>query len=303
MKKARKTVPSTQATQRDWFKVGGAVFAAWALAQTLMAATRYGVDQGVYFWFGNLLLAATAWGLYFKNRGVLISVLAMACFTEGAWMVDNLGRVFWGNHWIGLTAFLYTPGLPLDEFLLAHHPYFLIPACFFALYFLGKRPSDSVRFTSIATPIVLLISYFVFPEARNVNCVQMSCVASFGLWSGWAYSLVFGITLFGVHLIATAWMENLFNGLRRTPKRRKALIEAFAGALGLAVCFSAWDAHYKMTLPSLADGKRRGQNWLRLHASLCTRQYGVRVPRAKQNRKYFGLPHASNHAIQRVCTR
>ncbi len=253
MKKARKTAASpTPAERKDWFKIGGAAFAVWALAHTVLTATRYGVDQGIYFWFGNLLLTASAWGFWTKNRGILISALALACFTEGAWILDNVSRVFWGSHLLGLTTFLYTPGLSMDEFLLAHHPYFLIPACFFALYFMGKKPSNAVRLTSIATPLVLVASYFLFPAARNVNCVHQACIAGMRQWSGLAYTTAFAVTFFGAHLIATAWFEGMFNGLKRTPKRRKALVEAFAGALALACCFSAWDTHYKMTLPALA---------------------------------------------------
>jgi hypothetical protein len=255
MKKARKTAATLAITEpRDWFKIGGAAFGLWALAHTALAAFRYGADQGVYFWFGNLLLIAVAWGLWNKNRGVLISALALACFTEGAWIVDNLSRVFGGSHLLGLTTFLYTPGLPMDEFLLAHHPYFIIPACFFALYFMGKKPSNAVRITSIATPLVLATSYWLFPAARNVNCVHQACVAGLQQWDGLAYTTAFAVTLFGAHLIATAWLEGVFNGLKRTPKRRKIMVESFAGALALACCFSAWDSHYKLTLPALACG-------------------------------------------------
>jgi hypothetical protein len=163
-----------------------------------------------------------------------------------------VARLFFGRQLLGLTSYLYTPGLPMDEFLLAHYHYFTLPVCFLALYFMGKKKSNALKLVGMVTPVVLLVSYFAFPQARNVNCVYGSCMTPFAHWTGMTYSILFGLCALAAHLGATYYFEQAFSGMKRTVKRNRTFVHAFTAVACLALFVSCWDLRYKSTLPHLA---------------------------------------------------
>ncbi|MBY0371741.1 hypothetical protein K2X33_13740, partial [bacterium] len=86
----------------DYFAIGAVLFGIWGVWNTTLAVTRYGVDQGMYWWFCNLALLATAVGLWRRHRALLIAFLAVASFTQVFWIFDNLFRLFTGHNAFGL---------------------------------------------------------------------------------------------------------------------------------------------------------------------------------------------------------
>lgn len=261
MKKSKKntktkkvTASKRSNTPRDWFLIGGIFFGLWAVASSYLLVIRFGMSQGTYFWFSNLALFATAWGLATRNRAWLIGILSAACFTQVFWIVDNIGRLFAGRSFFGLVEAMYLPGTPVDQFLLAHSPYAIIPVCFFALYFLGKKQSESLKLVAIANPLVFAISYFAFPAAQNINCTHSACMNHLPAWAGPSYAIAFWVAIFCAHLAATYGFEMFFSGLKRSTKTENLFVKGFAGVMVLAVGVSAWGLHYKKTLPGLACG-------------------------------------------------
>ncbi len=236
----------------DWFVLGAVIFGSWAAINTFLGMARYGIEQGIYWWFCNLALIGTAWGLARKHRGWLIGFLSIACFTQSFWVLDNLSRLILGSNVFGLVEFLYRPGLPLDEFLLAHYHYFTIPVCLFALYFLpSKQKSNALTLVCIFNPLIFGVSYFVFPASQNINCIHESCMPALGNWSGAAYSLSFWAIIFAAHILSCRGFEKLFNGMKRTDFRRQKYTRSFAAFVAIALGLSAWDVQYRTTLPSM----------------------------------------------------
>ncbi len=236
----------------NWFAISGVFFGTWAFANTFLSMARYGIEQGVYWWFCNLALIGTAWGLARKDRGVLLGFLSIACFTQSFWVLDNLSRLFVGRNVFGLVEFLYRPGLPMDEFLLAHYHYFTIPVCLYALYFLpSKQKSNALRLIGIFNPLIFGVSYFVFPAAQNINCIHTSCMPALQNWTGPVYSLTFFAVIFAAHILCCLAFENAYAKLKRNQPRRRRLIHAFAGFVVAAIGLSAWDVQYRSTLPNL----------------------------------------------------
>lgn len=246
----------------DWFALGAVLFGTWAAVNTFLSMARYGIEQGVYWWFCNLALIGTAWGLARKHRGWLIGFLSIACFTQSFWVMDNLSRLFLGRNVFGLVEFLYRPGLPMDEFLLAHYHYFTIPVCLLALYFLpSKSKSNALRLVCFFNPLIFGVSYFVFPASQNINCIHESCMPALQSWSGPAYSLTFWALIFGAHILCCLGFEAWFAKMKRSEFRNRRYSQAFAGFVVAALGLSAWDVQYRMTLPSLncADATENAQ--------------------------------------------
>ncbi len=240
-------------TKWDWFFAGSVFFGSWAVANTLLSITRYGFDQGVFWWFCNLALIGTAYGLLKKDRGVLLAFLSIACFTQVFWLIDNVYRIATGGNLFGLVEFLYRPGLPLDEFILAHYHYFTLPVCLTALYFLGKskKRSNAWRIALLLNPLIFAASYFLFPAEQNINCIHTPCLAGSENLTGPLYSLSFWTVIFALHLGALWYWEGLFNGLVRTPARSRNVTRLFAATCLVAIFLGVLDTQVKLAQPAL----------------------------------------------------
>jgi hypothetical protein len=233
----------------DWLLVGGIVLTVWAVTNTYLDIARYGVDQGFYWWFCNLALMGTAYGLLRKHRGWLIGFLSISCYTQIFWILDNLARVFIGENLFGLVEFMYHPGLPVDEFLLSHYHYVTIPATLWALVHLPAQPSNALKLISIFNPVIFGVSYFFFPKEQNVNCIHEPCFAGTKGWDTPLYSVLFWLAIFVPHLFIGRQLERFFSRRRFTPEQvalsNKAAIAVMVGCVALA----GWDTRYKLSLP------------------------------------------------------
>lgn len=235
----------------DWFRIGGGILLFWAIANTTIDIRRYGVDQGFYWWFCNLALIGTAFGLLTKHRGWLTGFLSIACFTQVFWVIDNQYRIFFGENLFGLVEFMYQPGLPIDEFILSHYHYFTIPIAIVALIYLPKQRSNSLKLILIFNPLIFGISYFVFPPVQNVNCIHEPCFPSLQHWAGPVYSFLFWLSVFAVHIVIGIYLENFFYRLKVTKQVKKFARQVFVWVTLLAIGIASWDTVYKMKLPSL----------------------------------------------------
>lgn len=236
----------------DWFRLGGAVLALWALANTYLDIDRYGIEQGFYWWFCNLALIGVSGGLLFKHRGWLTGFLSIACFTQIFWVIDNQFRLFTGRNLFGLVEFMYQPGLPIDEFLLSHYHYFTIPISILALFYLPQKRSNALKLILIFNPFIFAVSYFLFPKMQNINCIHEPCFPGLVHWAGPLYSFLFWASVFSVHLLIGYHLENFFRRIRITARHRKIALYSFYFVMVTAVTLAAWDTRYKLSLPALA---------------------------------------------------
>lgn len=234
----------------DPFRLSGSLFILWAFLNTYLDILRYGIDQGFYWWFCNLALIGTAFGLFFKHRGWLTGFLSIACFTQIFWVIDNQYRIFTGENLFGLVEFMYQPGLPLDEFLLSHYHYFTIPVALIALIYLPQKKSNALLLISIFNPLIFGVSYFFFPRSQNVNCIHEPCFPGLTHWAGPLYSILFWLIIFLVHLLIGYYLENFLVKTSYTEKFKTRSLFAF-WALCLLACLSAFfDTRYRLSLPS-----------------------------------------------------
>lgn len=235
----------------DWFRLGGGILALWAFTNTYLDISRYGVDQGFYWWFCNLALIGVSGGLLFKHRGWLTGFLSIACFTQIFWVIDNQYRLFTGENLFGLVEFMYQPGLPLDEFLLSHYHYFTIPISVLALFYLPQKKSNAMTLILIFNPLIFGVSYFFFPEGQNINCIHEPCFPSLSHLAGPVYSLVFWVSVFAVHLLIGSRLEHFFSTIKIKKVHRTFALQGFCAVTALAVFLAAWDTKYKLSLPAL----------------------------------------------------
>jgi hypothetical protein len=234
----------------DPFILSGALFATWALTNTYIDILRYGWDQGFYWWFCNLALIGTSFGLLFKHRGWLTGFLSIACFTQIFWVIDNQYRVFTGRNLFGLVEFMYQPGLPLDEFLLSHYHYFTIPVAVIALIYLPPKKSNALLLISIFNPLIFGVSYFLFPASQNVNCIHQPCFPGLVDWAGPLYSFVFWGIIFLVHLGIGYTLENFLSRAQFSAAFKRRALWVFVAFCSLACVNATLDTRYRLSLPS-----------------------------------------------------
>jgi hypothetical protein len=234
----------------DLFHCAGALFSVWALTNTYIDISRYGWEQGFYWWFCNLALIGTAFGLLFKHRGWLTGFLSIACFTQIFWVIDNQYRVFTGHNLFGLVEFMYQPGLPLDEFLLSHYHYFTIPVALTALVFLPPQKSNALLLISIFNPLIFAVSYFAFPPTQNVNCIHAPCFPNLAQWAGPAYSLGFWAAIFLAHLLIGYSLEKYLSEASFSEPFKRKVSLGFVFFMAVACASACWDTRYRLSLPS-----------------------------------------------------
>lgn len=236
----------------DPFSIAALCFGVLAAWNTSLGVLRYGIEQGMYWWFCNLALIGTSVGLWRRSRALLIAFLAVASFTQVFWIVDNLFRLLTGTNAFGLVEYMYRPGIPWDEFLLTHYHYLTIPVCLVALYFLPRPRTRwrSLAVVAVLNPVIFGVSYFLFPESQNVNCIHAACIAGVS-WSGPLYSWGFWAVVFAGNLLLAVGYEHLFANLERSPARSRRLkrSQPVFAAIVLGLCI--WDSWYKTTLPNL----------------------------------------------------
>lgn len=143
----------------------GVFFLIWAALNSWFTVDRYGFELGIYSWFGILALWATALGILFQERALLISFLAVSLITHSFWILDNFAFIVFKKDFFGFGTFLYHPGLPLDEFFLSHYHFFLIPTlAYFSLLF-PERIDEKKRISFYVLGLNFLffgLSYFIF---------------------------------------------------------------------------------------------------------------------------------------------
>ncbi len=233
----------------DWFNIGALVFGLWGLANTAVSIGRYGWEQGMYLWFCNLALLATAFGLWRRNRDLLLAFLGVATFTQPLYVIDSLLRLFSSTSLLGASEFMYQPGMGIGEFLLSRYHYFVIPTMAFALFRLPKGRSRLLTYIASFEVGIFSLSY-IFPFSQNINCIHESCFESLQ-YAGPLYSLGFFLLILSGNVAGSLAWDWVLGKAAARPEWGKKIAVGFGVLLGLGVLLTGADTLYKKRLPKL----------------------------------------------------
>jgi len=129
---------------------------------------QYGAAN--FLWFSDIALLALVPALWLENA-LLISMLAISVvFFEALWNVDFFLRLSTGKSWIGLSAYMFDPKIPL---FIRGLSCFHIVLPLLLLWTLHQLGYDQRAFfwQSIVASVVLPLSYRLSNPQENVNWV------------------------------------------------------------------------------------------------------------------------------------
>lgn len=123
-----------------------------------------------FLWFSDIALLALVPALWLENA-LLVSMLAISVvFFEAIWNLDFLFRLATGKSLIGLSAYMFDPGIPL--FIRGLSSFHLVLPLLL-LWLLQRLGYDHRAFLwqTIVALVVLPLSYLVSNAQENVNWV------------------------------------------------------------------------------------------------------------------------------------
>ena len=123
-----------------------------------------------FLWFSNIALLALVPALWLEDA-LLVSMLAVSVvFFEALWNVDFFFRLATGKSLIGLSAYMFDPGIP---FFIRGLSCFHIVLPLLLLWMLHRLGYDQRAFLwqTIVALVVLPLSYLVSNARENVNWV------------------------------------------------------------------------------------------------------------------------------------
>ena len=233
----------------NWLVIGGFIFISWGILNTWLSITRYGIEHGDYMWFCNLALFAIGFGLLIQNSGLVISFLSMALLTQSLWIIDNIWRLFAKKNLFGVIEFMYQPGYPLDEFVVSHYHFFIIPFAILALFFLKHKKHKTTKITFISGSFIFFASYLLSLPDKNVNCIKESCLPALMNFSGLSYSLIFPLIILLASSFLANFIQEAFLKAKVTKKQKKFAVFIFCIIFLSSLMFVMFDIQYKKTLP------------------------------------------------------
>ncbi len=235
----------------SWFLLGALLFGLWGIANTWVTLSRYGLDQGMYLWYCNAALVATAVGLWKKNRGLLLAFLGVGAFTHPLYLLDSLWHLTLGSGLFAAAEFMYQPGMPMGEFLLSRYHYFLIPVMILAVCHLKRGKDHLYTYISVFQVGIFGLSYFVFPASQNVNCIHESCFANLP-YSGPLYAAIFFALIAGGNVAASWAFDRGLSVVAERPSWHKLALRIFLGVTLVGLVLTGFDVAYKARQPKFS---------------------------------------------------
>ena len=129
---------------------------------------QYGAAN--FLWFSDIALLALVPALWLENA-LLVSMLGISVvFFEALWNVDFFLRLSTGKSWIGLSAYMFDPKIPLFIRGLSCSHIVLPLLLLWTLHQLGYD-QRAFFWQSIVALVVLPLSYLLSNPQENVNWV------------------------------------------------------------------------------------------------------------------------------------
>ncbi len=235
--------------QRRFFRVVGFIFILWCVANTYLSMSRYGLTEGMYWWFCNLCLGAMGLVLVFDHWGWGLGWISVALATQTWWITDNFWRIFTGNNLFGLVEFMYQPGNPFDEFLLSHYHFYILPVGITWLFVTKDQRALAPPKQALVHAGIFFVSW-LFPENQNVNCIHRTCMPGAPWMSGPIYSVLF--TAFICFLsLAIGWVLDPWIRHHRLKKEgKKNAVRAFQLWCLFTIALIYLDVREKTNIPA-----------------------------------------------------
>jgi len=191
----------------------GAFLLVFALADMATLLVHYGPSQGFYAWFYHAACLLLGIALVFQHRVLALGTIAASAIPLAVYFVEHLLRIL-GFRVLGMTDFLYHPGMGNAQFVLGHVHLFFWPAAVLAWWWLPVTKKESKRVTPIFLTafaiqgVLWALSLFVFPFHQNVNCAYGPCFSIPFQMGEVTYRIVyFGGLLFLSFLLAHALVK------------------------------------------------------------------------------------------------
>ncbi len=236
-------------TQRQFFKTIGYLFLLWAAANTYLSFTRYGWDEGMYWWFCNLCLGSIGAVLVFDHWGWGLGWISVALATQTFWITDNFWRIFTGRNLFGLVEFMYQPGNPTDEFLLSHYHFYILPVGITYLFVTKDQRWLPAPKQALVHAGIFFVSW-LFPENQNVNCIHRTCMPGAEWMRGPIYSVLFTAFICLLSLAIGLALKPWILRHRPSEKGRTTAVRVFLLWCLATVAFLYLDIREKSKIPS-----------------------------------------------------
>ena len=152
-----------------WFLLG-----LWLISTITQIYIREGTT---IFWFCNLAVFVLAIACFQRSSFLVYSILAPALIFQLPWALDWLVSTFTNIIFLNLKSFYEnTPFFVMILLTLRHLS--IIPLSLILLLMMKpEKPSKKKGYLAVlASLLIFLISYFILPEADNVNCTHKSCI-------------------------------------------------------------------------------------------------------------------------------
>ncbi len=231
-----------------FFKFVGGVFFVWFLVNSTVSGVRYGWDEGMYFWFCNLALCNVGLCLFFNHRGFGLGWICVALATQSFWIVDNFWRLFTGKNLFGLVEFMYQPGNPMDEFLLSHYHFYILPVGLLWLFTTKDKRILPWWAATLCHAGIFFVSW-LFPENQNVNCIHRTCLPGVTSLTGPIYSILFASFICILSLGIGALLDPFIRKHQLVAKKQTYAARAFAMWCLATIPFFYLDVRERSTIP------------------------------------------------------
>lgn len=201
----------------------------WGGLNTSADILLYGLQSGAYWWFCNLSLLGMGYGFFRDDLDFVAGFLAIALFTQSFWLFDDVFFIFFKRSALGLTINYYQNDYLTSEFLLTRYHYFTLPLGIWGIASMKfKKRNTMLKKILIINPIIFFISYSMFSESANINCIYRPC---FDIGMSIAppfYSIFFFLFVLGCHLLCAYCIEKQFGQQLEIQSQKKRKIERFA---------------------------------------------------------------------------
>ena len=138
----------------------------WIVVWTPVYWLEYGPAN--FLWLCDLANFLILAGLWLGSPLLLSSQAVSVLLVQTAWALDFFGRLLFGFHPLGATAYMFTPSIPLGTRLLSLFHLAVPPLLLWLLWRLGYDRRGWKLQTAI-TWIVLPICFFFTDPERNLN--------------------------------------------------------------------------------------------------------------------------------------
>lgn len=236
-------------TQRQFFKTIGYIFLLWCAANTYLSFSRYGWDEGMYWWFCNLCLGSMGAVLVWDHWGWGLGWISVALATQTFWITDNFHRIFTGNNLFGLVEFMYQPGNPWDEFLLSHYHFYILPVGITYLFVTQDQRRLPAAIQACVHASIFFVSW-LFPVNQNVNCIHRTCMPGMEWMAGPVYSVLFTAFICGLSLAIGAVLEPWIKRHRPSEAGRTKAVRLFSLWCLFTVALLYLDVREKSKIPA-----------------------------------------------------